>query len=95
MLKKGQTTVKFTRPASAMRVVLSAVEAGNHAKHEIATYTKLDAGKVKSALLNLCFIGAVVRTSDELGRSVYHTPGQYRGTAQCLKGVRSIFDVRI
>ena len=93
MLKKGVTIVKFTRPASAMRAVLMAVENGSVNRHEIQEYTKLDKGKVESALKNLAYIGAIIREVDRNGRSVYGLPGRIGKVAPCLMGVRSIFDV--
>lgn len=93
MLKKGVTIVKFTRPASAMRVVLAAVEQGIQTKREIAEDVKLSHGKVDSALRNLAYIGAIVRSTDSMGRSIYTSPGRIRNIAPCLMGVRSIFDV--
>lgn len=93
MLKKGVTIVKFTRPASAMRVVLMAVENGKTSRREIQSETKLDKGKVESALKNLAYIGAIIREVDRNGRSVYGLPGRIGKVAPCLMGVRSIFDV--
>jgi hypothetical protein len=93
MLKKGQP-VKFSRPMSTMRVVLLAVEQGTQYRHEIQTETKLRPGQVQSALYNLTYIGAVIRATDEQGCSVYLLPGRHYGIAQCLHGVRSIFDVK-
>jgi hypothetical protein len=93
MLKKGVTLVKFTRPASAMRVCLMAVENDQRSKNEIVEYTKLSRGKVDSALRNLAYIGAIVRMEDAQGRSVYQLPGRLGRVAPCLMGVRSIFDV--
>lgn len=93
MLKKGVTHVKFTRPASAMRVVLMAVENGATHKRQIQTETKLDKGKVESAIRNLCYIGAIVRSEDDMGRSVYGLPGRVGKVAACWMGVRSVFDV--
>mgnify|MGYP003608635447 CR=1 FL=1 len=93
MLKKGVTHVKFTRPASAMRVVLMAVENGKTSRREIQTETKLDKGKIESALKNLAYIGAIIRTVDKNGRSVYGLPGRFGSVAPCWMGVRSVFDV--
>ncbi len=93
MLKKGVTLVKFTRPASAMRLCLMAVENNQRNKTEIMKYTKLDRGKVDSALRNLAYIGAIIRREDAQGRSVYQLPGRMGAVAPCLLGVRSIFDV--
>ena len=93
MLKKGVTLVKFTRPASAMRVCLQAVENDCRSKTEIMKYTKLERGKVDSALRNLAYIGAITRREDQQGRSVYQLPGRLGPVAPCLMGVRSIFDV--
>lgn len=92
MLKKNQTHFKYTRPMSNMRVVLSAIEQGYRYKHEIVEETKLYEGKVKSALLNLTFIGAIGLCHDKQGRTYYETPDRFDGVAQCLKGVNSIFN---
>lgn len=93
MLKKGVTAVKFIRHESAMRQVLSAVEIGHMTKREVQEACGLEMGKVDAALRNLAFIGAVMRTNDSQGRSVYSAPGRVVGVAKCLCGVRSIFDV--
>ena len=93
MLKKGVTLVKFTRPASAMRLCLMAVENDQRNKTDIIEYTKLSRGKVDSALRNLAYIGAIIRREDSQGRSVYQLPGRLGPVAPCLMGVRSIFDV--
>lgn len=93
MLKKNQP-VKFSRPMSTMRTVLLAVEHGFQCRHDILTETKLKAGQVQSALYNLVYIGVIVRELDVQGRSIYLIPGTNYGVAPCLRGVRSIFDVR-
>ena len=93
MLKKGVTLVKFTRPASAMRVVLMAVENGASTRQMIQRTTRLERGKVESAIKNLVYIGAIIRTVDRNGRSEYGLPGRQGPIAKCLLGVRSIFDV--
>lgn len=93
MLKKGVTLVKFTRPASAMRLCLQAVENDQRYKDDVMKYTKLNRGKVDSALRNLAYIGAIIRTTDKQGRSVYQLPGRIGAIAPCLLGIRSIFDV--
>lgn len=96
MLKKGVTLVKFTRPASAMRVVLMSIENGNATRRDIQDDVKLDKGKIESALKNLAFIGAIIRTVDKNGRSVYSLPGERTGrigkVAPCWMGARSVFD---
>ena len=93
MLHKNQP-VKFSRPVSSMRTVLQAVEGGLHYRYEIVRSTALAQNKVRAALYNLCFIGALRHTQDAQGRSMYVLPGQLGPTAPCLLGVRSIFDVR-
>lgn len=93
MLKKGVTIVKFTRPASAMRVVLMAVENGAASRQDIQRATKLSVGKVESAIKNLAYIGAIIRTVDRNGRSEYGLPGRQGPVAPCWMGVRSVFDV--
>lgn len=94
MLKKNHNPT-FTRPDSAMRVVLQAVEDGKQTRKEIVSSTRLEDGKVRSALYNLAFIGAVVRRSDRNRISVYSVPNTRveMRTPACLKGIRSIFDV--
>lgn len=94
MLKKGQM-VSFKRPISSMRTVLESVENGLRQTHEIVEVTKLRRGQVKSALHNLSFIGAIRSVHDEHGRCIYVVPGErLEPVAECLLGVRSIFDVR-
>jgi predicted transcriptional regulator len=92
MLKKN-TPVKFSRPMSTMRIVLSVIEQATTTRHEITAQCNLQPGQVKSALHNLVFIGAVIRQTDEEGRAVYALPGRLGAVAPCLCGVRSIFDV--
>ena len=84
----------FTRPMSAMRQVLSAVELGTDRRDDIAAATGLRVGQVRSALYNLAFIGAVVLARDAQGRSIYVTPGRMGAVAANLRGVCSIFHVR-
>ena len=94
MLRKN-TPVKFARPISTMRTVFELVESGVETRAEIVEQSKLVIGKVRAALFNLTFIGAIVRYEDEQGRSRYTTPNKVAISAgECLKGVRSIFDVR-
>lgn len=93
MLKKNITHVKFTRPASAMRQVLSAIEMGATNRKEAQDETELQRAQVESALKNLVYIGAVVRSQDGFGRSVYSVPGRQGPVAPCWAGVRSVFDV--
>ena len=94
MLRKN-TPVKFARPISTMRTVFELVESGVETRAEMVEQSKLVVGKVRAALFNLTFIGAIVRYEDEQGRSRYTTPNKVAiSTGECLKGVRSIFDVR-
>ena len=94
MLRKGQM-ISFKRPMSSMKIVLEAVENNMRQAHEIVSGTSLRTGQVKSALHNLAFIGAIVAGRDDAGRCIYVLPGEFRApVAQCLRGVRSIFDVR-
>lgn len=94
MLRKN-TPVKFARPISTMRTVFELVESGVETRAEIAEQSKLVIGKVRAALFNLTFIGAIVRYEDEQGRSRYTTPNKVAiSTGECLKGISSIFDVR-
>lgn len=96
MIRKGQSDFKFIRPMSNMRVVLLAVEQGNCTRRAIIEATGLIDGKVKSALFNLSFIGAVKKSRSREGTTIWITPGSWEAepVAKCLKGVRSIFDVR-
>lgn len=94
MLKKNQQHFKYIRPMSNMRIVLSAIEQGYRYKHEIVEETALYEGKVKSALVNLTYIGAISLCRDKEGRTYYETPDRFDGIASCLKGVSSIFNVR-
>jgi len=94
MLKKNQP-VKFVKPMSTMRQVLSAIEQGHESRQSIVDETGIVLNKVRAALFNLTFIGAIHRYEDAQGRSKYTIPGRMVGeVAHCLKGVRSIFDVR-
>lgn len=93
MLKKNQP-VKFARPISTMRTVFESVDRGTDSRTAIMEETGLVLSKVRAALFNLTFIGAILRYEDEHGRSRYTVPGRMvGGVAGCLKGVRSIFDV--
>ena len=93
MLKKGQL-VAFTRPMSTMRRVLDAIEVGNSRQIDIREYTGMRQGQVASALYNLVFVGALLRETDDQGRSVYFTKGMIGSVPGCLKGVNSIFNPR-
>lgn len=93
MLKKNQP-VKFLRPMSTMRTVLLAVEHGHQYRHDILEETKLKAVQVQAALYNLVFVGALIRDSDDSGRSIYLIPGQHQKVAKCLCGVNSIFNIK-
>lgn len=90
MLRKD-TPVSYTRPMSTMRQVLHSVEVGNGSRQSIARDTGLGVGQVQAALYNLTFVGALRRTADDNGCSVYHVPGLHFGVAACLKGISSIF----
>jgi hypothetical protein len=94
MLKKNQP-VKFCKPVSTMKSVYEAIEQGIETRTDIVESTGLVLGKVRAALFNLTFIGVIQRYEDKEGRSRYTIPGRMVGdVAHCLKGVRSIFDVR-
>ncbi len=93
MLKKGKP-VKFSKPVSTMRTVLALIEQGHQYRAEIVMVSGLQLGQVTSALYNLRFIGVIDLARDEQGRTVYRSPGRHYGVAPCLRGVRSIFDVR-
>jgi hypothetical protein len=93
MLRKNQP-IKWKKPMSTMRTVLALIEQGHEYRHDIVDLSGLRVGQVSSALANLVFIGAINRAADEHGRTVYRSPGRFYGVAPCLRGVRSIFDVR-
>lgn len=83
MLKKGVTLVKFTRPASAMRVVLDAVNNNCKTKTAVKKQTGLKLIQVEAALRNLIFTGAVIRTEKVISkkrRSFYHSKQE---SAEC------------
>lgn len=93
MLKKGHL-VNFTRPMSSMHLVFECVQSGENNIHTIMKITGRRKGQVTSALYNLAFIGAIVSVTDAQGRRRYELPPVERPhVAQCLCGVRSIFDV--
>lgn len=95
MLKKGQP-VKFSKPMSTMRIVLSEVEQGNGTRYLITKETGLRDGQVKSALFNLAYIGAIKLVTDREGRRYYVCQGaMVGGVADCLVGVNSVFNPRI
>lgn len=78
-----------------MRTVFECIEHGTETRAAIVEQTGLVLNKVRAALFNLTFIGAIQRYEDEQGGSRYTIPGRMVGdVAGCLKGVRSIFDVR-
>jgi hypothetical protein len=77
-----------------MRTVLGLIEQGHESRHVIVELSGLRVGQVSSAIYNLVYIGAVHRGKDDQGRTVYRSPGRFYGVAPCLRGVRSIFDVR-
>jgi hypothetical protein len=93
MLRKNQP-IKFKKPYSTMRTVLALIEQGHEYRHDIVDLSGLRVGQVSGAIYNLVYIGAVQRGTDEQGRTVYRSPGRHYGVAPCLRGVRSIFDVR-
>ena len=79
---------------STMRTVLGLIEQGCECRLAIVEASGLRPGQVSSAIHNLVFIGAVHKAADAQGRTVYRSPGRHYGVAPCLRGVRSIFDVR-
>ena len=94
MLKKGQA-VKFSRPVSTMKTVFEAIEQGNSYRYEVLRETGLHENKVRSAIWNLAFIGAIRKVTDDQGRTRYVIPGVWvEPVAKCLLGVSSIFNVR-
>ena len=71
-----------------MKTVLEAIEQGAETRTDIVESTGLVLGKVKAALFNLTFIGAIQRYEDKEGRSKYTIPGRMVGeVAHCLRGV--------
>ena len=79
---------------STMRTVLALVEQGAQYRQDILDQSGLKLGQVTSALWNLTYIGAIKLGKDANGRTIYMSPGRHYGVAPCLRGVRSIFDVR-
>ena len=81
-----------------MRQVLNAIEAGVTYRPEIVEATKMDAGRVKSAIYNLVFVGLVTRTVDSDGRHRYDVAecnSRKITTGKCLLGVSSVFNPRL
>lgn len=94
MIKKGQM-VKFTRPVSSMKTVLEAIEQGVCYRHTLVEETTLNENQVRAAIYNLSFIGAIKRTLDYNGRTMYVTAGTWtEPVSNCLLGVSSIFNCR-
>ena len=78
-----------------MRTVFECIEQGTETRAAIVDQTGIVLNKVRAALFNLTFIGVIHRYEDANGRSKYTIPGRMvGGVSGCLKGVRSIFDVR-
>lgn len=91
MLKKGQGN-NFAKPVSNMRLVYQAIESGCTIRIEVMKETGLPEGKVRSAIWNLSYIGAIKRVDDGNGKSRYILPTMDVGN--CFKGVSSIFNIR-
>ena len=92
MALKKDHTAKFTRPMSNMRVVLMSIEQANHSMQAISTDTKLPQGKIKSAIVNLLYIGAIQRSTDRQGRLIYFVTGQHVGAvSNCWMKAPSVF----
>ena len=96
-LKKDQALqpdykVKFTRPMSDFRVVLLAIERGNHLMGDIADDSNLTSRRIKSALGNLLYNGNIKRSTDRQGRTFYYVPGQQVGpVSDCWRKAPSAF----
>lgn len=92
MSLKPDHIVKFTRPMSYMRRVLMAIEQGNHRQEVIIEVTGLQFGNVRSAIDNLLYIKAILRSEDRQGRKIYYVPGQQVGpVSDCWHNAPSAF----
>ena len=92
MALKKDHTPRFTRPMSNMRVVLMSIEQSNHSLQSIITDTKLHQGKVKSAILNLLYIKAILKSEDRQGRQIFFVQGQQVGpVGDCWMRAASVF----
>ena len=77
---------------SNMRVVLMSIEQCNHSLQSIIVDTKLNQGKVKSAILNLLYIKAIQKSEDRQGRQIFFVQGQQVGpTSDCWMRAASVF----
>jgi len=90
MLRKNKP-VPFVHPMGTMKRCLDCVNDGVLYTHEIIAVTKLREGQVRAALYNLVFIGAIKRTKDKEGNSMYRIPGYVEVTADCWSMASSVF----
>jgi len=89
-LQKGKP-VKFARPIGSMKTVYECVEEyGPISRVNIIKQTGLVVNKGRAAIWNLVYVGAIEKTEDANGLTVYCLP-QLR-VSSTLKSVRSIFD---
>jgi len=94
MLKKNKP-VSFTKPFGTMKQCYDCVNDGLTTRHEIVRETKMRDGQVRAALYNLTFIGAILKTKDEHGRTAYEMPGKVVVTANCWGMASSAFGPRV
>lgn len=75
-----------------MRHVLNAIESGANYMQDIIEHTKMQPGKVKSAVYNLVFTGQVRRTIDAEGNHRYDPPNKRKIiSSPCWQGASSVF----
>ena len=91
MYKKDQKTVKYTIPASNVRVVLMSIEQRHHSRQAIKQDTKLKDSKIYNALRNLGRLGAILKGTDREGRRIYFIEGQIVDTGKTWERVNSVF----
>lgn len=91
MYRKDQKTVKYTLPASNMRVVLMSIERRNHTRLSIRRDTKLKEKAIFYALKNLFRLGAIMKSLDREGRKVYYVDGQIIDGGNTWARVNSVF----
>lgn len=90
MLKKNQL-VKFAKPMSTMRQVLSAVEHGFETRQSIVDETGLVLNKVRAALCNLTFIGAIQRIGLEAYEALESDNTPKKWTREELKEITQTY----
>ena len=93
MYRKDQKTVKYTLPASNMRVVLMSIEQRNHTRLSIRRDTKLKENAIFNALKNLLRLGAIMKSHDREGRRVFYVDGQIIDGGSTWARVNSVFNI--